>query len=208
MKLVNNPEQCPPGSVILADEAGLRYASLAFHTKENQLLRSLLMIARHRHSSLIFASQNSRDLEYSVLRQADNIVFKQPGLYQPASERPDLRTMARKAADVFQKIPKEKRLASALVFSDLFSGVIITTLPSFWSDELSHIYQYVDLGQIEIQGKRAQELEQVVREGTKMLIADSLDSEILKLRQEGHGIEKISKILKCSQHRVRKCLNM
>ena len=208
VKLVNSPEQCPPGSVILADEAGLRYASLAFNTKENQLLRSLLMVARHRHSSLIFASQSSRDLEYSVLRQADSIIFKQPGLYQPDSERPDLRAMAKKAADVFQKIPKEKRMASALVFSDLFSGVIITTLPSFWSDELSHIYRYVDLGQIKSQGKRAKELEQVVREETKMLVADSLDSEILKLRQDGHGIEKISKLLNCSLYRVRKCLNM
>lgn len=208
VKLVNSPEQCPPCSVILADEAGLRYASLAFNTKENQILRSLLMITRHRHSSLIFAVQSSRDLEYSIIRQADTIIFKEPGFHQPDSERPDLRSMARKAAEVFQKIPKEKRVASALVFDDLFTGVIVTTLPSFWSDDLSHVYRYVDLGQIESHAKRSKELEQVVREETVLLNADSLDSEILKLRQEDHGIEKISKLLECSVYRVRKCLNI
>ena len=66
----------------------------------------------------------------------------------------------------------------------------------------------MDLGQIEGQAKRAKELEQVVREETKLLNADSLDSDILRLRQEGNGVEKISKILGCSVHRVRKCLNM
>ena len=208
VKLVNTPDQCPANSVILADEAGLRYASLAFNTRENQLLRSLLMVARHRQSSLIFAVQSSRDVEYSVIRQADCIAFKQPGLHQPDSERPDLRPLARKAADVFQKIPKERRPASALIFDDLFSGLITTTLPSFWSDELSHVYQHVDLGQIEGQAKRAKELNQVVKEETKLLSADSLDADILRLRQEGNGIEKIAKILDCSVHRVRKCLNM
>jgi hypothetical protein len=86
--------------------------------------------------------------------------------------------------------------------------LITTTLPSFWSDELSHVYQHVDLGQIEGQAKRAKELDQVVKEETKLLSADSLDADILRLRQEGNGVEKIAKILGCSVHRVRKCLNI
>ena len=208
IKLVNSPEQCPPGSVILADEAGLRYASLAFNTRENQLLRSLLMITRHRNSSLVFAVQSSRDLENSVIRQADTIVFKEPGFHQPVTERRDLQPMAKKAAEVFQRIPKDKRAASAMVFDDMFTGLISTTLPSFWSNELSHVYQYVDLGQLEARGKRAGELDRVVREGTKMLEADSLDSQILKLRSEGLGVEKIAKILGCKVYGVRKCLDM
>ena len=195
IKLVNSPEQCPPGSIILADEAGLRYASLAFNTRENQLLRSLLMITRHRNSSLVFAVQSSRDLENSVIRQAD-------------TERRDLQPIPKKAAEVFQRIPKDKRAASAMVFDDMFTGLISTTLPSFWSNELSHVYQYVDLGQLEARGKRAGELDQAVREGTKMLEANSLDSQILKLRSEGLGVEKIAKILGCKVYRVRKCLGM
>ncbi|MFC2020817.1 ATP-binding protein [Chloroflexota bacterium] len=208
IKLVNSPEQCPPGSVILADEAGLRYASLAFNIRENQLLRKLLMIARHRNSSLIFSVQSSRDLEASAERQADTVIFKQPGLNQPETERLDIRPRARRAAEVFRQIPAEKRPASAFVFDDLFSGIITTTLPSFWSDELSHIYRHVDLSQLEARGRRAVELDQVVREEMKLLEADSLDSQILKLRSEGYGVEKIAKILGISVYRVRKCLGI
>ena len=66
----------------------------------------------------------------------------------------------------------------------------------------------MDLRQIEGQAKRAKELNQVVMEETKLLSADSLDADILRLRQERNGIEKIAKMLGCSVHRVRKCLNM
>jgi hypothetical protein len=61
---------------------------------------------------------------------------------------------------------------------------------------------------LEARGKRARELDQVVREETKMLETDLLDSQILKLRSEGLGIEKIAKILGCKVYRVRKCLGM
>ena len=65
------------------------------------------LVTRHRQASLIFAVRSSRDVEYSVIRQVDCIAFKQPGLHQPDSERPDLRPLAREAAEVFWKIPKE-----------------------------------------------------------------------------------------------------
>jgi len=208
VKLVNDPGQVPSGSVVLADEAGLRYASLSFNSKDNKLLRAQLMIARHNYTSLIFAIQSSRDLEASIVRQADSVIFKRPGFNQPETERLNIRPMAREAAQIFQKIPKEKMEASAMVFDDLFSGVITTTVPSYWSDNLSHVYRHIDLNQLESRRDRAGELDQVVRGQTKLLEADSLDSQILKLRQEGHGIDKISKLLNCSQHRVRKCLSM
>ncbi|MFC1981009.1 ATP-binding protein [Chloroflexota bacterium] len=205
VKLVNDPGQVPNGSVVLADEAGLRYASLAFNSKDNKMLRSKLMIARHNYTSLIFAVHSSRDLEASIVRNADSFIFKQPGFNQPETERLDIRPMARKAADVFQQIPADKRPASAMVFDDLFTGGITTTVPSFWSDDLSHVYRHIDLQRLET---KAGELDQVVREETKLMEADSLDSKILKLRSEDHGVEKISKLLNCSLYRVRKCLNM
>ena len=129
----------------------------------------------------------------------------QPGFNQPETERLDIRPMARKAADVFQQIPADKRPASAMVFDDLFTGGITTTVPSFWSDDLSHVYRHIDLQRLET---KTGELDQVVREETKLLEADSLDSKILKLRSEDHGVEKISKLLNCSLYRARKCLNM
>jgi len=84
--MVSSPDQCPVGCLIIIDEAGLHFLSLAFATDQNRLLRALLMVCRQRHSSLVVAVQSSRDLEYSVVRQADSIIFREPGMHQPDSE--------------------------------------------------------------------------------------------------------------------------
>lgn len=206
VKLVNDPTQVATGSIVLADEAGLRYASLAFQSSDNKKLRSQLMIARHNFTSLIFAVQSSRDLEASIVRQADTVIFKQPGFNQPDSERVEIRHMAKEAADIFRHIPEEKKASSAMVFDEYFTGIINTTVPSFWSNELSHVYRHVDLNQLANRKEQAGQLDQVVNEQTKLLEADSLDAQILKLRSEDNGIDKIARQLGISSWRVRKCL--
>jgi len=205
--LVDSPEQCPMGCFMIIDEAGIQYLSLAFNTDRNRLLRGLLMICRHRHCSLVFAVQSSRDLEYAIIRQSDTLVFKQPSLHQPESERPDVRPRAKKAALVFKDIPKDKRIESALVFDDDFEGLITSSVPSFWSEKLSNIYANFDLTSIENQVRRGNELKRVTVEETKLLNEASLDKDILELRQRGHGIKSIAKNLGCTEWRVRKCLS-
>ncbi len=204
--LVDSPEQCPMGCFMIIDEAGIQYLSLAFNTDRNRLLRGLLMICRHRHCSLVFAVQSSRDLEYSVIRQADSIIFKQPSLHQPESERPDVRPRAKKAALVFKDIPKDKRIESAFVFDDDFEGLITSSLPSFWSEKLSNIYASFDLVAIENQVRRSNELKRIVVEETKLLDTTAREKQIMELRREGYGIEAIARSLGCSTWQVRKCL--
>jgi len=208
IRLVDSPEQCPVGCFIIIDEAGIQYLSLAFSTDRNKLLRTLLMVCRQRHSSLVFAVQSSRDMEYSIIRQADTIIFKEPGLHQPESERPDIRPLAKKAALVFKEIAKDKRREAAYVFDDDFQGLITSTVPRFWSEELSHIYAHFDLTAMEHQVQRGIELQQTAINETRLLNAASEDKEILELSQQGYGIKKIAKTLGCTEWRVRKCLAM
>ena len=165
------------------------------------------MICRHRHCSLVFAVQSSRDLEYSVIRQADTTIFKQQSLHQPESERMDVRSRAKKADQVFKEIPKEKRIESAFVFDDDFQGLITSSLPSFWSEKLSNIYANFDLVAIENQIRKDNELKKVVTKDTKLLNEASLDKDILELRQQGYGIKSIAKKLNCTEWRVRRCLS-
>jgi hypothetical protein len=206
VNMADSIEQCPPGCLIIIDEAGLHYLSLAFSTEENILLRRFLMICRHKHCSLVFAVQSSRDLENSVVRLADTIIFKEPGLNQPDSERPDLRKRTKKAALVFKEIPKEQKPEAAYVFDDNFEGLIKSSVPSFWSDELSHIYGHFDLTDIQQQFERNNELQTVVVEETRLLNGASRDKQILELKQRGNGIEKIARTLGISTWAVRKCL--
>ena len=204
--MVSSPDQCPVGCLIIIDEAGLHFLSLAFATDQNRLLRALLMVCRQRHSSLVVAVQSSRDLEYSVVRQADSIIFREPGMHQPDSERLDIRSMAKKAAAVFKEIPQDEKRESAFVFDDNFTGIIRCSLPSFWSEDLSHVYAHFDLAGMQQQVVNNQQLQKVVVEETKLLDAASLDKQILELRRQGYGIEKIARNFGCTVWRVRKCL--
>ena len=128
-------------------------------------------------------------------------------MHQPESERPDIRALARKAAAAFKEMPKEKRLESAYVFDDDFSGIIQCGLPSFWSEDLSHVYSHFDLATMQQQVARRNELQRTVVEENNHLDVASLDRAILELRKQGQGIEMIARNLGCTTYRVRKFLD-
>ena len=192
IKIVDDPGKCPMSSFLLCDEAGVNYLSLLFNTSQNRFMRRLLMIARQRHISLAFATQSSRDVDWSIVRQADSIIFKEPGLNQPDSERPDIKRKALKAELAFKELPDTEKIEAAYVFDDSFEGIIKSTLPSFWSEDLSHIYSHLDLSELEQQGKDRQELTKAINGEVKQLSDAMLDRQILELRKQDMGIEKDS----------------
>lgn len=206
IQMVDSVDQCPPNSFVVTDEAGVNYLSLAFNTDRNKLLRMQLMIARHKNCSMAFAVQSSRDMDASIVRLADCFIFKEPSLHQPLSERQDMKGMAKKAALVFEQIPKDERRQAAYVFDSSFEGVIKSALPSFWSEELSHIYATLDLNKIQADSVKRKELQQVTTQEAKLLDMASLDKNILELKRQGEGIERIAKTLGCTPWRVRKTL--
>jgi hypothetical protein len=207
IKMVDSLEQCPAGCIIIADEAGLNFLSLAFTSDSNILLRKLLMICRHRRCSLIFAGQSSRDIEYSIVREADSTIFKEPGAFQPDTERTEFKPRARAAAATFKVISsQEEKRQAAYVFSDDFQGLIKSSLPSFWSSQFSSIYSHLDLNAVKEQGLQNQQLQQVVAQENKLLDEASLDKKIFELRRQGMGIERIAKTLNVTVYAVRKVL--
>jgi hypothetical protein len=126
-------------------------------------------------------------------------------MHQPETERVDIRPLARKAALAFQGMTPEESLESAYVFDDDFEGIIKFSPPSFWTEELSHVYAHLDLSAIEKEVETRKALRNTVVEASHQLNEASLDSKILELRKD-HGIDAIARILNCSQYRVRKCL--
>ena len=208
VKITDTPEKVPVNSFLVCDESGIAYLSLLFNTTQNRFMRRLLMIARQRHISLAFAAQSSRDIDWSIVRQADTVIYKEPGLNQPETERTDLRRKAMRAAAAFKEMPKEERVEAAYVCDADFEGMIKFNLPSFWTEEFSHIYSHLDLTKIENQVQGADDIDKSI-EGEANVIEDStLDRDILELRQQGYGIEKIAKTVGCTIWRVRKCLNI
>lgn len=207
INIVDTAESCPSNSLILCDETGLNYLSLLFNKPKNRYLHYLMMLARHTKNSLVFAAHSSKDIDCSIVRQADSIIFKEPGLNQAEDERLSIRRKARRANVVFSQIPKEDRKEAAFVCDPSFEGVINSALPSFWSEELSRVYQNVDFSHLGVTGgDRYQFSNPVIDTGAKVLDTGQLEKEIRELRKQGHGIEKIAKLCNCSPWTVRKCL--
>jgi hypothetical protein len=206
VSLANDPSQCPVGSLILVDEAGLEYCATLFSTSHNRFMSALLMISRQRHCSLIFCVQSTADIDLRILRQADSVIFKQLSLNQVETERPSVRKRAARADLAFKGMSKMECLESAYICDKNWEGIIQFSPPSFWSESLSYVYAYKDLTEIRQQVSRQNELQKIVTNETHQLTDASLDTKILELRKD-HGIDAIAKKLGLTQHRVRKCLN-
>jgi hypothetical protein len=206
INMADSVEQCPPSSIVICDEAGINYLSLCFASDRNVLMRKQLMLARHKNCVMIFACQSSRDMDASILRMSDSFIWKEPGLHQPLSERTDMRLMAKKAALAFGQIPREERCQVGYVFSDDFEGAVRCSVPSFWSEELSHIYANLDLTKIQEQGVKRQELQKVTVEETKSLNSASQEKQIMDLRRKDYSIKRIANELNCTTWRVRQVL--
>ncbi len=205
--IVDAAESCPPNSLILCDEAGLNYLSLLFNTPKNRYLHYLLMLARHKQNTLVFAAQSSKDIDCSIVRQADSIIFKEQGINQAEDERLSIRRKAKRASAIFSQIPREDRKEAAFVCDPHFEGLVNSALPSFWSEELSRVYQYVDFSRLDVGGRDRYQLgNPVVDTRTKTLDTGQLEKEIRQLKEQGHGIDKIAKLCNCSPWTVRKCL--
>ncbi|MFC2038749.1 hypothetical protein ACFLUG_03150 [Chloroflexota bacterium] len=206
VRIVDSLEQCPNDCFILVDEGGFNFLSLKYADKRNVYLRQQLMLCRQKNWTVVFCFQSSRDVDESVIRQSNWILFKEPALNAATSERPELRAQALKASQIFKQIPKEDRIRFGYVFGEYFEGIIQCSLPSFWSEELSNIYG------------RSSQLNTVGRKGNlqpinlkpgkipKLSYADVSDEQILELRRGGDGYDTISKKLNCSNYRVRMCL--
>ncbi len=208
IKITDAPDKVPVGSFLVCDEAGINYLSLLFNTSQNRFMRKLLMIARQRHISLVFAGQNSRDIDWAITRQADTIIFKELGLNQTESERTDVKAKAKRAVLAFKEIPKQERVEFGYVCDADFEGMIRFTLPSFWSEELSHVYSKLNLNEMGNKARAREELDKAIDGEARSLDDPSLEKDILELRRQGYGIEKIAKTLGCTVWRVRKCLNI
>jgi len=205
--LVNDPGQCAIGSIILCDEAGLEFSAALFNTSRNRFLGALLMIARQRHSSLIFCCQSTADIDLRILRSVDTFAFKRLSLNQVETERPSVRKRAARAVSIFEGLSKIESLETAYICDNNWEGVIKFSPPTFWSEDLSYVYAHKDLTEIKQQISRKRELQQTIVSETRQLEDASMDTQIMELQKQGYGQKKIAKTLGITEWRVRKVLN-
>jgi len=155
--IIHDLNDAPPGSIVLVDEAYLSLFARESLTKQNRELTKMVNLARQKDLGLIFVAHEARHLDKNILSCIDTLVIKKPAPLQLALDRSFLKSYLLKAQSVFQgKSDSASRATSYVGFSPSgFEGVLQNPRPSFWSDELSHIFASGNLGNVE---KPAREL--------------------------------------------------
>ncbi len=133
------PEEVENDSVVLIDESGISFSSRKSMSNANQLLSSLLLIARHKNISVLFITQNSSNLEVNVLRQADFLVMKPSSLMQKDFERKKIKEVYEAMEPEFESLKGTTGLT--YIHSNKYQGFITNELPSFWSTKVSKAFR-------------------------------------------------------------------
>lgn len=134
------------GALVIIDEAAFRVMARRHQAQENILWAKMVAISRHKEHLLLFVTQTTRQIDISLMGDADLVVFKKPSLLHIRFSRPEFRTDVEEAYQVLSAKGKGAKSWSMVKdFSNGKTGMLKNTLPSFWSDELSRSFALVEL---------------------------------------------------------------
>lgn len=131
-------DDLPRDSIALIDEAYLTYHARNSMSEQNRSISQILNLSRQRNQTLIFITQEARQLDKNITSVADVVIFKKPSALQIELERPELRPIARRAHAAFSKLNSSHAKQSYVFSPDSdYEGLLDNRLPSFWSQRLS-----------------------------------------------------------------------
>lgn len=134
-------EEIPLKSIVLVDEAYLRYHSRESLAAKSRAMSRILNLSRQREQTLVFVSQEARQVDKNIASSANAFVFKDLGMLQPGFDKPELNKIATQAKQAFDTVKSNKRSWSYAYSPDAdFVGLLENSLPSFWRNKLSHIF--------------------------------------------------------------------
>jgi len=187
--LVDTIEDLPPKSIALIDESYLQFHSRESMSAGKADLSRILNLSRQKEQTLIFVSQEARQIDKNIASSANVVIAKDPGMLQVEFDRPELRTIIRDAQRSFAPIRGDKR-SWAYVFSPdaEFVGMLESVLPTFWKESLSRLFAESDGGGVARDPGR--------------LSRDQRIAMAKELRSEGHTFGEIAKMLSVSKATV------
>jgi hypothetical protein len=139
--LVPTLEDLPPKSIALIDESHLLYHSRESMSAGRADLSRILNLSRQRDQTLIFVSQEARQVDKNIASSANVFVVKDPGMLQAEFDRPELRTIVQEAKRSFASVRGDKRRWSYVFSPDAdFVGMLESVVPTFWKPSLSQLF--------------------------------------------------------------------
>jgi len=145
--IVESLEDVPSGSISLVDEAYLSNHARDWAKGESRDLCRLLNLSRQQDKTVIFISQQGRQISLDIASSANAFVFKNPGVLQVEFERPALRRIVSETKLAFETKSGDPKRWSYVHSPDAgFNGMLENNPPTFWSQKLSRMYGQVPLG--------------------------------------------------------------
>lgn len=146
MKVVTKRSEWPKNCVVIYDEA-----AQSAHARRSQSgaaveLDDLIGISGQRNQLIFFISHHSRKLDVNVVTEVNRIIWKKPTYAHQLWERDEVSDFSMRAYQFFQSVKGEvaqKKAALVLDFDKFGFYQTTNSLPPWWSDELSRLFQDV-----------------------------------------------------------------
>lgn len=143
IKVVTSISDWPKNSIVIYDEAAQTLHARRSQTAEAINIDNLVGISRQRHQLIIFISHYGRKLDLSTIAESNVIIWKRPTWAHALFERDELSDFTYKALNFFEGIKGKiasKRACLVMNFRSLEFFTFNNTLPTFWGEELSCIF--------------------------------------------------------------------
>ena len=139
--VVQRLEDVPRGAAVLIDEAYIAFGARNSMTAAGRIIGQMVNLSRQRGWSLIFVTQDSRQLDVNVISQADVIAIKGVSEIGREYERRELRPFTERARPAFATIQGDQR-PWTWVYSEKtgFSGLVRHEPASYWREALSNAF--------------------------------------------------------------------
>lgn len=140
--MASNLEDVPPNSIVVVDEGYLAYHARRSMAAKSVEMSQIVNLSRQRNQTFIFVTQEARQVDKNIASSANVIIFKDPGTMQLEFDRRELSKIAANAKEAFAGVNSGDKKKWAYVYapdSD-FMGLVENSLPSFWSERVSHVF--------------------------------------------------------------------
>lgn len=146
MKIVTQRSQWPKDCIVIYDEAAQSAHARRTQTGAAIELDDLIGISGQRNQLIFFISHHSRKLDVNVITEVNRIMWKKPTYAHQLFERDEVSDFSMRAYEFFRAIKGEvakKRATMVLDFDEFGMYQCNNSLPPWWSDELSRLFQDV-----------------------------------------------------------------
>lgn len=141
VSVVNSPADIPSNSVILYDEAYAKYHARKTMGSETPVMDALLELSRQKRHCLIWITQQSSKIDVNIVYSIDVLIVKNTNELRVRAERDIIKEISKKALKAFSKVKNKKEYAYVHDFSQNQGFLKKNGMPSFWSEELSRLYE-------------------------------------------------------------------